>query len=130
MKRHTGFALISAIFILVVLAALAAVAAQVSSMQHVGSALDVQGAQAYQAARAGIEWGLYRQKRNDLCDAATSFSASAPSLAAFTITVTCAVNGGVYFVTSTACNQPYKNNCPNTTSPGNGYIERKVVVSF
>lgn len=130
MKLPRGFALISAIFILVVLAVLAAAAVQVASMQHIGSALDIQGSQAYQAARAGIEWGLYRQKRNGNCAATTSFSAGAPSLAAFTITVTCAASNGTFLVIATACNQPGNANCPNTAAPGNGYVERKLVVSF
>ena len=58
--RSRGFSIISAIFILVVLAVLAAALVTVASMQHVSAALDVQGARAYQAARAGAEWGMYR----------------------------------------------------------------------
>ncbi len=58
--RSTGFALPSAIFLLVVLAALAAFLVNISMTQHATSTQDVQGARAYQAARAGIEWGLYR----------------------------------------------------------------------
>jgi len=59
--RHLrGFALVSAIFILVVLAALGAFIVNISTSQQIGSALDVQGVRAYQAARAGIEWGLYQ----------------------------------------------------------------------
>lgn len=60
MKRLRGFAIVSAIFILVVLAALGAFILNISSSQQIGSALDVQGVRAYQAARAGIEWGLFR----------------------------------------------------------------------
>ena len=55
-----GFTIVSAIFILVVLAALGAFVVTVSTNQQIGSALDVQGTQAYQAARSGIEWGLYQ----------------------------------------------------------------------
>lgn len=57
---HAGFVLPSAIFLLVILAGLAAFLVNISSTQHITSAQDVQGARAYQAARAGIEWGLYR----------------------------------------------------------------------
>jgi MSHA biogenesis protein MshP len=60
LKRIRGFALVSAIFILVVLAALGAFIVNISTSQQIGSALDVQGVRAYQAARAGIEWGLYQ----------------------------------------------------------------------
>ena len=31
-----------------------------STTQHLGSALDIQGARAYLAARTGIEWGLHK----------------------------------------------------------------------
>ncbi|MCX7156856.1 MAG: pilus assembly PilX N-terminal domain-containing protein [Rhodocyclales bacterium] len=59
-KRLRGFAIVSAIFILVVLAALGAFIMSISTSQQIGSALDVQGVRAYQAARAGLEWGLYK----------------------------------------------------------------------
>jgi len=55
-----GFVLPSAIFLLVILAALAAFLVTISTTQNVTSAQDAQGARAYQAARAGIEWGLYQ----------------------------------------------------------------------
>lgn len=55
-----GFVLPSAIFLLVILASLAAFLVRVSTTQSTTSAQDVQGARAYQAARAGVEWGLYQ----------------------------------------------------------------------
>lgn len=55
-----GFVLPSAIFLLVILAALAAFLVRISTTQSAASAQDIQGARAYQAARAGIEWGLYQ----------------------------------------------------------------------
>ena len=57
---NRGFVLPSAIFLLVILAALAAFLVNISTTQSMTSAQDVQGARAYQAARAGIEWGLYQ----------------------------------------------------------------------
>ena len=59
-KIQQGFSLVSAIFLLVVIAALGAFAVTLSTTQNQSSALDVQGARAYQAARAGIEWGAYQ----------------------------------------------------------------------
>ena len=58
--RGRGFVLPSAIFLLVVLAALAAFLVSIAQRQSKISALDLQGARAYQAARAGVEWGLYQ----------------------------------------------------------------------
>lgn len=55
-----GFSLISAIFLLVVIAALGTFAVTLSTTQHQSAALDVMGARAYQAAKAGIEWGAYQ----------------------------------------------------------------------
>ena len=55
-----GFALPSAIFLLVILAGLAAFMVNFSSTQSITSAQDVQGSRAYQAARSGTEWGLYK----------------------------------------------------------------------
>ena len=55
-----GFVLPSAIFLIAILASLAAFLVTISTTQSTTSAQDVQGARAYHAARAGIEWGLYR----------------------------------------------------------------------
>jgi MSHA biogenesis protein MshP len=138
MKRLHGFAILSAIFILVVLAALGAFIVSISSNQQIGSALDVQGARAYQAARAGIEWGAFRQLQNASCVAGpVNFVPAAATMAGFTVSVTCAAtadaNGGptVYTVTATACNQPDAGGaCPNTTTAGGYYIERRLVATF
>ncbi len=55
-----GFALVSAIFLLVILVSLAAFMVSISTSQSITSAQDVQGSRAYHSARAGIEWGLYQ----------------------------------------------------------------------
>ncbi len=56
-----GFAIVSAIFLIVVLAALGVGILVFSKAQQASSAYDVQGSRAYQAARAGIEWALYQR---------------------------------------------------------------------
>lgn len=136
--KRQGFAIVSAIFILVVLAALGAFILSVSSQQQIGSALDVQGARAYQAARAGIEWGLYQQLQGGVDCPAGDFVPPAATLAEFTVSVTCvatadpAGHGGpvVRVLTATACNQPHAGACPNTVNPGAHYIERRLQVTF
>lgn len=136
MSRAHGFAIASAIFILVVLSALAAFILNVSSNQQVGSALDVQGVRAYQAARAGIEWGLYRQMVDGSCAGTSNFVPPAATMSTFTVTVQCAAfadgNGGpvVRRITATACNQASAGACPNTANPGEFYIERRLTVMF
>lgn len=72
----------TAIFLLVVLAALGAAMLTFSSAQHAGATLDVQGARAYQAARAGIEWGAYQALRGAGCGGSTF------TVDGFTVTVT------------------------------------------
>jgi MSHA biogenesis protein MshP len=157
-KRAQGFAIISAIFILVVLAALGAFIVNISSNQQIGSALDVQGVRAYQAAKAGIEWGIYQVQATPAynfsygtppvavgsanpntraCPASpASFVPAAPTLSGFTVTVTCVptpgTSGGptVYTLTSTACSQPSGGACPNTAPTGFNYIERRIDVSL
>lgn len=147
-----GFSVVSAIFILVVLAALGAFIASISSSQQIGSALDVQGVRAYQAARAGIEWGLYQVQSTT----AYNFSYGTPPVAVgsanpndrscstangnfdvfgFRVSVSCSdttdsTYGGptVYKITATACSQPSGGACPNTTDPGPLYIERRLEV--
>ena len=151
MTNTRGFAIVSAIFILVVLAALGAFVLNVSTSQQAGSAIDVQGVRAYQAARAGLEWGLYRVQstaaynfgytstdpNTRACPASpSSFVSAAPTLAGFTVTVTCTAtvdgSGGptIFTVVATACNQPTAGACPNTTTPTSVYVERRLSVAF
>ena len=60
-----GFALPSALFLLVILAMLGAFMLAVSGMQHAAQAVDVSSSRAYQGARAGIEWGEADPKSGD-----------------------------------------------------------------
>lgn len=91
-SRQGGFSLFSAIFLLVMLSALGAAIVKVSSSSQIASALDIQGERAYQGARAGIEWGLHRQLKNQSCMDSTSFALPAGTvLASFTVTVSCEI---------------------------------------
>src|SRR5476649_2355833 len=59
-KIQRGFSLVSAIFLLVVIAALGTFAVTLFTTQQQSATMDVLGSRAYQAARAGIEWGEYQ----------------------------------------------------------------------
>ena len=62
-----GFGVIAAIVILVILAGLGAFVVSISTSQNITFAQDIQGARAYQAARAGLEWGISRWLNNNDC---------------------------------------------------------------
>lgn len=57
---QSGASIITAIFMLLLFAGLAAFMASMVTSANIASAQDVQGVRAYQAARAGVEWGLYQ----------------------------------------------------------------------
>jgi MSHA biogenesis protein MshP len=89
-QHNKGFLLPAAIFILVILAALGAYALNITSIQQATSTQDVQGSRAYQAARAGVEWGAY-QVLSPGTTALVNCPASPTSLTIdnFTVSVTC-----------------------------------------
>jgi MSHA biogenesis protein MshP len=134
MRRQSGFAIVTAIFIIVALAALAAAIVSLVRTQQTGSALDTEGVRAYLAARSGVEWGAYNSLRNNLCAPSTAVAMGA-SLGAYVATVTCARTthneGGVTVnidnIVATACNQPAAGNCPNP-APAAGYAERQISI--
>jgi MSHA biogenesis protein MshP len=133
-----GFVLASAIFLLVIMASLAVIIAMVSAASQTTSAQDIQGARAYQAARLGIEAGLYAVQVNGSCPGGTL--TGIPGLSGFTVTWTCtlppvtfkesAVDHTIYQITSTACTTA-GSSCPSATAnevAGTDYVERQLVV--
>jgi MSHA biogenesis protein MshP len=60
MTRQKGFGAIAAIVVLVILAALSAAIVSIGTAQQIGSAQDVLSTRAWQTARAGNEWGLFK----------------------------------------------------------------------
>jgi MSHA biogenesis protein MshP len=135
-----GFSLVSAIFLLVILAGLGAAIVYISGVQQTSSTLDIQGARAYQAARAGVEWGLFQQIKNASCvdTPGTSFTMPAgTSLSIFTVTVVCHKTAGAvsaldrYQITSIACNaQAPVTSCATGVGGGTGFVQRVMQVEF
>ena len=148
-KLQQGFTLVTAIFLLVVLAGLGAFITTISINQQIGSVLDLSGAKAYQAARAGTEWGLYKVL-NDTPSCVSSTDIGLVS--SMKVTVICiqiaptedvttngvtqegiteAGMGKVYSITATACNIPNDNpnteDCPGVVSNPD-YVERRFTV--
>ena len=93
--KEKGFALPTAIFLLVVLTALASYILYLSDSSSQSNSLDIQGARAYQAASAGLEWAAYQTRRNMLfgCSDPGASTTYTPvltgQLAQFNVTVTC-----------------------------------------
>ena len=136
LPRQAGVGLVTAIFLLVVIAGLAAALVNIFTSQQASSQLDQQGTRAYQAARAGIEWGIFRQVRGGgLCSGPPPTFAlpSGSTLAGFTVTVTCTQYAGPggdatlarTVIKAVACNQPGNGVCPNATS-NLDYVQRVV----
>jgi len=129
-RGERGFSLVSAIFLVVILTAVAAYAVSFATAQHQSSALDVTGARALVAARAGVEWGAYQSLRLDSCVASSTLGFAGTPLAPMGATVACTRLTGdeagatVVFdsLVVTACNEPP---CPNA-APGPRYVERQL----
>jgi MSHA biogenesis protein MshP len=139
-NMQQGFSLVTAIFLLVVIAALGVFAVTLSTTQQQSAALDVMGARAYQAARAGIEWGAYQVLPNSAvaggfaatCRAGAVSQVIAPlpnTLAGFNVNVQCestahseaAATVTLYQLTSTA---------KQGTVVTPDYVERQMTVTI
>ncbi len=138
---QAGFGAIVAIVVVVALAALGTAILKFGWGQQMASAMDIDSARAWQAARAGSEWGLYRALRGDwsaCVNASDSLDLRADG--GFIVRVSCDsrqyVEGEespgvparvrVYEIRALACNA---GTCPDdarATRPG--YVERERLV--
>lgn len=91
-QHGRGFAMVSAIFLMVVLALLGGLMVSISNSQQIGAARDLLGSKAYYAARAGIEWGTYQALQGGSC-AASSSPAALATATGFSVAVTCTASG-------------------------------------
>jgi len=66
--RQGGFGLVAAMFLIIVIAGAVAAMARMSETQSATSGMAIQQARAYQAARAGIEWGIHRAMADLSCE--------------------------------------------------------------
>ena len=134
LRREAGVGLVTAIFLLVVLAGLGVAMVGIYTSQQATAALDLQGARAYQAARAGLEWGLFQQTRNGSCVAQTKMTMPAgTSLSGFTVVVTCNQQANapqpLFVITASACNVPDANGLCSAVS-GPEAVLRKLEVQI
>jgi MSHA biogenesis protein MshP len=90
MDRQPGFALVPALFLIVVLGALAVVAIRVGTGQQQAVTMSLQQARALSAAQTGIEWGAYQALKGGSCVASTTLTLTEAALKGFSVVVTCA----------------------------------------
>lgn len=144
-RSEAGFSAVTAIVILVILAVLGAAIVTITGTRSTSAALDVLGSRAYQAARAGIEWGAFQIRdpentnnpvRHDCTVPATTSFALAGALTGFTVSVQCSSTDSTEFgntvrifqLVANACNIPVgaaPGTCPNNVTNFN-YVERQV----
>jgi MSHA biogenesis protein MshP len=149
-RANAGFAAVTAIVILVILAALGTAIVTITGTRSVSVALDVLGSRAYQAARAGIEWGAFKivdpekpannppagpySTQYACAGSPVSFSSLGGELTGYTVTVACAYTDAtefgklvrIYKLVATSCNIPDGGGaCPNGTTAFN-YVERQM----
>lgn len=137
-SRSRGMGAIAAIVVLVLLASIAAAIVRLGATQQSGSAQEVLAARAQQAARAGIEWGLYQAFKGSwtACTAAThTIDLSAEG--GMHVTVSCdsaLYNEGesapavprtvrLYTIDAAACNATSCPDAARAVTPG--YVERR-----
>jgi MSHA biogenesis protein MshP len=109
------------------MALLAAAIASIVSSSHVNMAADIGGARAYQAARAGAEWGMFQLDPNAQNSGLPACVNGTPAIPGHAVTVTCASTNHtegdrsirIYRITSVAT-------ANNVRAPG---IERQVEVT-
>jgi MSHA biogenesis protein MshP len=123
-KWSRGFALVPALFVLVVLGALALVAVRVGTGQQQTVTMGLMQTRALAAARAGIEWGAYRAL-NGSCVSSTSLNLTEASLKDFSVLVTCDATA---FANGAATNNSYVINAAATfgTYGQPAYVHRVV----
>jgi MSHA biogenesis protein MshP len=136
--RSRGVSIVTAVFLLVVLSGIGVAIVSLSTTQQQAAVVDLLGTRAYEAARTGLEYGMYRLRRDGVACPSGTFTGPG-SLSAMTITVTCAQSSNLMAdnvttltqtrITSTACNQPANGACPNG-APGPDYVQRVMQVVF
>jgi len=88
--KQQGFTIVMAIFILVVLGLLGGYMVRLSGVQHTTSIYALQGARAYQAAKAGLGWSIAKISAGGGCtDVNAQTVLILPDLPGFTVKLTC-----------------------------------------
>jgi MSHA biogenesis protein MshP len=127
-RPGAGFALVPALFLMVVLATLAVVAVRIGTGQQQTVTMNLLEGRALAAARAGIEWGAYRAL-NGSCAASTALSLTEAALNGFAVVVSCAATT---FTNGTGTSSAFVIGATATTGTYGqpGYVRRVVSATF
>jgi MSHA biogenesis protein MshP len=128
--RIRGFALVPALFLMVVLGALALVAIRVGTAQQHAVTMSLAQARALAAARSGIERGANQAlPPNNSCPASTTLNLTEAALNGFTVVVTCTATG---FANGAATSQSYviKATATSGTYGQPSYVRRVISATF
>ena len=123
-QPQLGFALIPALFLIVVLGALAVVAVRVGTGQQQAVTMSLMQTRALSAAQTGIEWGAFKALTGS-CIASTTLTLTEAALNGFSVIVTCAA---VTFSAGGATNTSFVLNSAATSGLYGqpGYVRRVV----
>jgi MSHA biogenesis protein MshP len=114
-RGQEGFALVAAMFVMIIIAMVVLAMMRLAGNQHGTNSLAIQQARAYQAARAGLDWGIAQAAPPvgaPSCAGNALVSLAGSNLSEFTVAVTCSpsaysesgVTVNVYRLTATAQN--------------------------
>ena len=123
-----GFALVPALFLLVIVGALGLVAIRVGAGQQQTVTMSLMQARALAAANAGIEWGAY-SALNGSCATSTPLSLTEAALSGFSVTVSCS---SMTFTNGSGTSNSYVIQAVATTGTYGqpGYVRRAVSGTF
>jgi MSHA biogenesis protein MshP len=121
-----GFALVPALFLMVVLGLLAVVGIRVGVGQQQTVTMGLLQARALAAARAGIEWGAYRALTGS-CAASTTLSLTEAALNGYSVVVTCTSTSFTY---GTGHSYILNSAATNGTYGQPGYVRRVMSATF
>jgi MSHA biogenesis protein MshP len=140
-RKSAGIGIVTAIFLLVVLAGLGVALVTIFTSQQQSMLLDEQGVRAQQAARAGIEWGLFRHLQGGGCvpDTDHAVALRGEVLKDFTVSVRCTMVKGPevpdgepkldrWIIRATACAPALDGACPPKGSSNPDYVRRDMEV--
>ena len=89
--KARGFGLVAAMFVMIVVSMVVIAMARLSTAQHGSNSLSIQQGRAFQASKAGLEWGISRTYKASSCATGT-LNLAGSGLAEFSVSISCTSN--------------------------------------